>query len=148
MDSKELKEIFDLLAKENGFVKAYGAWFKESDDGTVVLELQKSSYSNSYYLNIKGYIKGVFGRSYSKSKELAKSAAGHISKQVNDNSALDLEIHNDKAHTSLEIQKLFQSLINPLADVALSRKKTKEMASTGKLFLLPVIKEQLELLET
>jgi hypothetical protein len=53
MNSKEFKNVFGELAKINGFLKAFGGWFKESTECIAILELQKSSFGDNYYLNIK-----------------------------------------------------------------------------------------------
>ena len=64
MDSKEFKKVFCAMAKQYGFKTAYGCCYKESAECLFVLELQRSYYSKLYYLNMKTYIQGAFGREY------------------------------------------------------------------------------------
>ncbi|ALC88898.1 hypothetical protein AM500_03095 [Bacillus sp. FJAT-18017] len=55
MDTTEFKEIVDKIVVSNGLVKRRKFYYLESEDLTVVLGLQKSSYSSSYYFNL-GYV--------------------------------------------------------------------------------------------
>ena len=48
MDAKEFKTVFGAIATRYGFKFLYGGWHKESEDCIVILELQRSYYSNSY----------------------------------------------------------------------------------------------------
>ena len=52
MNSKEYKNIFNKIARENGFVKAFGGWFQESRECILVLDLQKSNFGDYYEMNI------------------------------------------------------------------------------------------------
>lgn len=68
VNSKEFKSLFGSIAKENGFLQAFGGWYKESSECIAILELQKSKYGDYYMLNIKIFIQGAFDRSYSPTK--------------------------------------------------------------------------------
>jgi hypothetical protein len=78
MDSKEFKKVFDDKAKINGFSKAFGGWYKETGECIAILELQKSTFADCFYLNIKIFIQGAFERTYKPNKDLIKSSMGHI----------------------------------------------------------------------
>src|SRR5256885_6384060 len=78
MNSKEFIKVFDEVAKANGFEKSFGGWFLESPESIVVLDLQRSDYSDCYMLNIKIYVQGIFDNSYTKNKNLVKKDIGHI----------------------------------------------------------------------
>lgn len=78
MDSKEFKKLFGEVAKSNGFERAFGGWFKDSVESIVVLDLQKSNFGDYYEMNIKIYVQGIFGNSYSKNKDLVKKDTGDI----------------------------------------------------------------------
>ena len=83
MQNKEFKKIFDLVAQNNGFEKAFGGWFRESNECIVSLDLQKSNFSNLYYLNIKIFVNGMFGHCYSKSKALIKDTGNIFRREPN-----------------------------------------------------------------
>jgi hypothetical protein len=69
MDNKEFKSVFNKIACKHNFEKIFGGWFMESRECILMLELQKSNFCNLYYLNIRLYIQGCFGKQYVKSKE-------------------------------------------------------------------------------
>lgn len=78
MDNKKFKQLFNDVARLYDFEQAYGAWFLESPECIVVLELQKSYFGNYYELNIKSFVQGAFGNHYVKSKDLAKGDMGRL----------------------------------------------------------------------
>ena len=78
MDNKDFKKEFCTTAKKYGFRTAFGCCYKESSECLFVLELQKSNYSNLYYLNLKTYIQGVFGIRYTIHKDYLKKDMGDI----------------------------------------------------------------------
>jgi hypothetical protein len=44
--------MFDELAKRAGFTKRSGSWYRRQADTISVLNLQKSQYGPSYYVNL------------------------------------------------------------------------------------------------
>lgn len=145
MNSKEFKKLFGEVAKLNGFKSTFGGWFKDSAESVIVLELQKSSFSNSNYLNIKVFIQGAFERTYSPSKDLIKSSMGHITNQLRDKEILDLDEPMDDEKRKVDLVRLFSDLIVPFTDKALSKSGIKELADKGEITLLPAVKEELAL---
>lgn len=143
MDSKEFKKIFGEVAKSNGFKSAFGGWFKESSESIVVLELQKSSFSNSNYLNIKVFIQGAFKRIYIPNKELIKSSMGHITNQIRDKEILEFDTSIGEEKRNEDLAKLFSEFIVPFTDKALSKSGIRELADKGEITLLPAVKEEL-----
>src|SRR5690554_4759127 len=143
MDSREFKNIFDEIAKTNGFSKAFGGWYKESSECIAVLELQKSSFGNNYYLNIKIFIQGAFDRIYMPTKDLIKSSIGHITNQIRDKDILDFDKPMSDTMRKQELENLFMEYIKPFTDKALSKKGVKELEAQEKIFLLPAVKAEL-----
>jgi hypothetical protein len=47
------------VAKAAGFTRKGGSWYRRNDDLVEVLNLQKSNYSNKYYLNYAIWVSGV-----------------------------------------------------------------------------------------
>ena len=144
MNSKEFKSVFDSVAKINGFVKAFGGWYKESPECLAILELQKSSFSDSYYLNIKFFIQGAFEKTYTPTKDLIKSSMGHVTNQIRDKAILDFDEPMDDEKRKAQLEKLFREFIVPFTDKALSKSGIRELAEKGEVFLLPAVKQQLE----
>lgn len=54
-----LIKIFNEEISKFGFIKKNSCWIREVDNIIHVLELQKSSYSSIYYLNVSVYFKEI-----------------------------------------------------------------------------------------
>ncbi|WPU92463.1 DUF4304 domain-containing protein [Mucilaginibacter sabulilitoris] len=145
MNSKEFKIAFDNIANEYSFEKAFHGWFKESRDCIAVLDLQKSNFGVYYELNIKIFIQGMFGNSYSKNKDLVKKEIGDIFlRQPNDfRDVLDLEVPMEDKLRKEKLGQLFNEFIMPLVEKALTIHGIKELANKGQIFLLPAVKQRL-----
>lgn len=143
MDSKEFKKVFGEVAKSNGFESAFGGWFKDSAESIVVLELQKSSFANSSYLNVKVFIQGAFDRTYTPNKDLIKSSMGHITNQIRDKEILNFDEPMDDEKRKEKLEQLFGEFIVPFADKALSKSGIRELAEKRVITLLPAVKEEL-----
>lgn len=145
MDSKNFKKLYAESAKPSGFENAYGGWFKESIECIIVLDLQKSNYGNYLEMNIKVYVQGMFGNTYSRCKNLVKKDTGDIFKrqppEFNDVLAFDSPV--DDQNRKERLAKLFSEFIVPFTNKALSRQGLKEFANDGLVFLLPTVKAEL-----
>lgn len=143
MNNKEFKNIFDEVAKTHDFKKAFSGWYKESQECIAILELQKSSYKDSYYLNIKIFIQGVFERVYLPNKDLIKSPIGHITDQIRDKEILDFTNSMNDDERKEHLIDLFEKYIVPFTNKTLSKSSIKELEKNGQIILLPAIKQQL-----
>lgn len=143
MDSKDFKKLFGEAARLNGYKSAFGGWFKDSIESIVVLELQKSSFSNSNYLNIKVFIQGAFKKVYTPNKDLIKSSTGHIINQIRDKEFLNLNNIMDDEKRKADLDKFFGDFIVPFTNKTLTKAGIKELAEQRKIFLLPAVKEEL-----
>jgi hypothetical protein len=145
MDSKEFKKIFGEVAKSNGFESAFGGWFKDSAESIVVLDLQKSNFGDYYEMNIKIFIQGMFGNSYSRSKNLVKRDIGNIFRRQPPEykSVFDFDEPMDDEKRKADLAKLFRDFIVPFTDKALSKSGIRELADKGEITLLPAVKEEL-----
>lgn len=142
MDNKEFKKMFGEVAKNNGFERAFEGWFMQSDEVIHILELQKSNFSNSYYLNIKIYIQGALGNNYIISKELVKKDTGDIFLRPPDTYSrlFDLEFPLENEDRKNKLQDLFNQYIVPFIRNTKTKNKIKETYETGTFFILPAIK--------
>ncbi|TJZ53569.1 DUF4304 domain-containing protein [Sphingobacterium olei] len=145
MESKGFKKIFSEVAKSNGFESAFGGWFKDSAESIVVLDLQKSNFGDYYEMNIKIYIQGMFGNSYSRTKDLVKKDIGDVfTRQPSEyKSVFDFDEPMNSEKRKTELAKLFSKFIVPFAGKALSKSGIRELAEKGEIFLLPAVKEEL-----
>lgn len=145
MESKELKKRFGEIAKENDYNTAFGIWYKESSECLFILSLQKSNYSNLFYLNLKIFIQGAFETTYKIDKEL-KNDTGDIfrrsPKEYDQYFDFEVELSDDDRINGLK--KLFADFINPFSEKALERNGILQLEETSEIALLPAVKEELE----
>jgi Domain of unknown function (DUF4304) len=59
VDRDIVQQAFDWLGQEHGFVRRSGDLFKESDQVIAVLDLQRSDYARSYYINVGFVLRGL-----------------------------------------------------------------------------------------
>jgi hypothetical protein len=145
MNSNEYKILFGSVAKRNGFEKAFGGWFKKSQECIAVLDLQKSNYGDYYKLNIKIYIQGLFGKKYIKNKELVKKDVGDIllGEPKEYKSVLDFDEFMEETIRQNKTEELFKTYIVPLTSEAMTIKGIKELTKRGEFLLLPAVKKEL-----
>jgi hypothetical protein len=145
MDSKEFKNIFNEISVKYGFEKAFGGWFKESPECIIALDLQKSKYSDYYQLIIKIFIHGLFGKTYSKSKDLVKKDVGNIftgePKEYKD--IFDFDNYMDENKRKEKLIILFEKFLVPITNSALTKDGIKKLYDKEELFLLPAVKKEL-----
>lgn len=144
MSTEKLKSVFAEIAKKNGFDEISSAWFKESGEAIVVLDLQKSNFGNSYYLNIKIYIQGMFGNTYSKTNELI-SNTGDIFRREPKNFEDVFDLNNSIEDTvrATKLESLFKEFLVPLVNKALSKDGLRDLFDGKEIHILPAVKEQL-----
>ncbi len=145
INGKEFKKIFGELAKCNMFENAFGGWFKSSDESIIVLDLQKSKLGDYYDINIKIYIQGMFGNTYSKSKDLIKKDIGNIFRRQPSEykSIFDFnEPMNDNERID-GLKKFFAEFIVPFTEKALSKVGIMELANKDEINLLSSVKAEL-----
>jgi len=145
MDSKAFKKVFSNEAKSHGFESAFGGWFKTGEECIVVLDLQKSNFGDYYQLMIKVYIQGMFGNTYSISKDLVKKESGDVfrGEPPNYEGVFNFDEPMDDEMRKERLAKLFSEFIVPFTDKVLSRQGLKELAAKEEVFLLPAVKVQL-----
>lgn len=148
--TEDFKQMFDEVASFSGFEWAFGGWVKESSECIIVLDLQRSKFNHLYYVNIKIYVQGMFGKTYSKTKDLVKKDVGDIFRRQPTayNSTLDFNESVDKIKRKEMLGKMFSEFIVPFADKALFRSGIKELAESGEIFLLPAVKAELVIKES
>ena len=145
METKDFKALFSAVAAQNGFLSAFGGWFAESPECIIALDLQKSNYGNYFELNFKVYVQGMFGNTYTKSKDLLKKGTGDVftrpSNQFRD--ALNLDGPTDQLERERKLAALFTEFVVPIATQARTRSGLRALGVSGKVFLLPAVESEL-----
>lgn len=116
MDSLIFKKILDNFLIQKGFQKKSGQYYLFSQDIILVISLQKSSYSNSYYINLGYSFKSILENQYLKQVEShIKIRFGNIkSKSVSFLFELD-NLSNPLNMASLEVRNYLLTLDPSLA---------------------------------
>tara|TARA_R110002153_G_C12984267_1_gene463019 strand:+ start:57 stop:506 length:450 start_codon:yes stop_codon:yes gene_type:complete len=116
MTNNEFKKVIDHLLKPLGFKKSGNKWTMETEELEKIVEIQKSNFSNSYYLN--------YGYNF---KDLDyKEVSMHIGNRLG---SLNQKENN------LFIQTLdLESLLNPI-------ERIKNLEHFIKVLLIPEIRK-------
>ena len=146
MDSKEFRKRFGEMAKSYGFKSAFGGCYKESSECIFVLLLQKSYYGNLYYLNVKTYIQGVFGKKYIPDKGTMKKYMGNIfNRQPSEyNFLFDLEFAMSDEDRIQTLKKFFDDFVVPYEAKALSVSGIRELAQEKRILLISNVKDEMD----
>lgn len=139
MDRKTFKEIINKLACRYGFESKFASWFKVSDECIIGLTLQKSNYSDSYYLNIKIFMQGIRGLTYSVDRNLIMKEPGNIFRRqpTEYDTTFDLDSSLSDEQRIHNLEYLFSEFIKPFSEKGLSIKGIKELWKEGQICLLP-----------
>ena len=145
MDNKKFKQLFNDVARLYDFEQAYGAWFLESPECIVVLELQKSYFGNYYELNIKSFVQGAFGNHYVKSKDLAKKYMGNcLGRQPSEyNDIFDLEEDMEDECRKERLEYFFKNFLAPLLPKLLSLSDLSKLPEYGDIFIPSAVKNEI-----
>ena len=145
MDNKKFKQLFNDVARLYDFEQAYGAWFLESPECIVVLELQKSYFGNYYELNIKSFVQGAFGNHYVKSKDLAKKYMGNcFGRQPSEyNDIFDLEEDMEDECRKERLEYFFKNFLAPLLPKLLSLSDLSKLPEYGDIFIPSALKNEI-----
>eukprot|EP01012_Entosiphon_sulcatum_P033915 TRINITY_DN42946_c0_g1_i1.p1 TRINITY_DN42946_c0_g1~~TRINITY_DN42946_c0_g1_i1.p1 ORF type:complete len:161 (+),score=18.46 TRINITY_DN42946_c0_g1_i1:430-912(+) len=146
MNNKEFKVIFGKIAKEYGFLKAYGGWYKQSDECIAILELQKSNYGDYYMLRGKIFVQGSFGSTYTLSKDLIKSSLSDLGfdETPEYRSIFNFDQQIDDTKRIEDLGNLFKCHIVPFSNKGLSKNGIMELINYDKVPVLSVVKEELK----
>jgi len=144
-DIEAFKQLFSEAAIAGGFTHIYGGWFRESPECMVVLDLQRSAFGQYFDVNIKVFVRGLFGESHARTKEMAKTLTGDVFVRPPERFRLALDL-DEPMPWNERVQRvggMFSEFINPLTSDALTRSGLVSLAARGLVHLLPAVREQL-----
>lgn len=145
MENKEFKRIFGKVAKNNGFLYKFNFWYKESSECIFTIDLQKSYYANIFYVNLKIFVKGTFGKIYLIDKELKKNTGNFFRRTPKEyDDFMNLHNHFSEEVTEKGLEDLFSKFIISFSDKSLTINGIYEMVEAKEISLLPAVKLELE----
>jgi hypothetical protein len=110
---------FDEFGKSLGASKKSGSWYRRGTDTIFVLNLQKSQYGASYYLNLGLWFLAVSDIAAPKSASChVVNRLGRLAPESND--LLDLTVQLDEVTRSAKITEVFKSIVEPISDASLT----------------------------
>lgn len=110
MEGKELTKHLDAFLKTRGFKKKGKHWYFNSIDLIKVINLQKSSFGDVYYLNY-GYIIPELSSEYPDPHVFHQLSSINEQENMKIKSLLNLENKMDDTDRILEIVNLIESII-------------------------------------
>lgn len=147
MTPQEFKSLFAEVAKRHHLESAHGRFVKESPDCILVIELQKSKYGKYFDVNLKVFVRGLFGRSPARTKEMLEKLPGDVFLRTPQlyQPAMNLETPINVEERRLLLERLFRDFIESITQDALTRKGLISLADRGVLHILPVVRRELDL---
>src|SRR3977135_1768112 len=114
-ERNEVQAEFDAFGKAAGMTKHSGNWYRTSGDVVTVMNLQKSLYSLSYYVNVGWWLRALGDAKFPKENQLHVRI--RLDALVRDRAdevkaLLDLERHLESRAERL--QALLQSELLPI----------------------------------
>ena len=94
MDATEFRNAFGRLAQQNGFLSRHGAWWQQTPESILALELQRSSYGRQYLLNVKVWLQGLGSQVYTPSRNTLREV-GHIFRREPTKFSTSLDLDNE-----------------------------------------------------
>lgn len=118
MEKKEFKRTFNDCLLSNGFYKKGKYYYKESLEVICSLGLQKSYYSNSYYINL-----GIIIKEVNNKQELFSDVDGDIRYRFYSNFSdknddlFDLDIISDSGTIISILKSNIDEIVNPSLNI-------------------------------
>jgi hypothetical protein len=135
IDKKKLKKQFSDKLKTANFKLKSNAWYKENKENIIVVELQKSNYSESYFLNIAVWLKALGEDQFPKERYChirmrADSYFTDSGAEIDD--TLDFSETELDAEKSASIDRLLLEKVLPLSDKLSSIEGLKVLYRNGE----------------
>lgn len=147
MNVGSFKKYFSEIAVRHDWLVSKRGWItqrRDSDECTVAIDLQKSSYGKQFYVNIHVYIhedlRGNFdqGLSFDSSVLTAYRRAPNVFSEI-----LDLTSNLNDDQRCEGIERLFLFLAE-FVSKSRTRKGLIELEGTGMIFLAPGVRAEVE----
>lgn len=147
MGVNRFRNIFGSMAVKNGWLAVKGGWvhgIKETDECIVSIDLQKSSYGKQFYVNIKIYVQGAFGRRFDGDLNLQNSIPTAFRRLPGDfDDIFDLtSVLNDNERLA-RMSSVFRFL-EDFAREATSLRGLLKLAENGKILLIVGVPEEIQ----
>lgn len=117
MESKTFKTIINDLLLSKGLSKKGGYYYYFIDGGTIIVGLQKSNFSNAYYINI-GYVINELNPAIEKPRDVDGDIRARFgfNDEGKETDLFDLEklSENDKEQIKMFVEENIKKYIEPI----------------------------------
>jgi hypothetical protein len=132
MEKTDIIKLLDEIFIPHGFLRKGNNWVKYSDELTKILNLQKSRFSNSFYINYGFIIKGLELTTTTHVEKRLASKEIEIQKRITNLLSLESKIPEDQRINELKgyiIDKIVNEfqLINTEKDLLIKLKKRSHL---------------------
>jgi len=131
-----IQQTFDAFATSAGMLKHSGTWYRSTDNVIQAVNLQKSQYGPSYYINIGWWLRSLGDVKFPKDDEWhigirLESLLALRAEEVN--SLLDLDSEISDAERSQRLRDLLEADLRPAVDRTTSVDGLRALRREGKL---------------
>lgn len=130
-----VQRAFDWLGRNQGFTRRSGDLFKHSDQVVALLDLQRSDYGRSYYINVGFALNQLHGGAVDKFglcdiRLRAEALIGDADELLR---LLDLETALDEDAREIELRRVFEERLVPAVDTGLTIDGLRQLEAAGQL---------------
>jgi|SRR6266511_5276601 len=131
-----VQQAFDEFGKDGGMLKHSGTWYRTGDWVTQAINLQKSQYGPSYYINIGWWLRALGGDKFPKDHQWhigirLESLVPNQEEEVE--ALLDLDTWIAETERSQRLRDLLDSQLRPVLDRTSSVDGLRELRREGRL---------------
>jgi hypothetical protein len=131
-----IQQTFDTFGKSAEMLKQSGTWYRNTDDVIQAMNLQKSQYGPSYYVNLGWWLRSLGDAKFPKDHQWhigirLESLAGTRADEVK--ALMDLESGISEKERGRQLQELFESELRPVLDRTRSVDGLRALRREGRL---------------
>lgn len=114
-----IQQTFDNFGKSAAMVKQSGTWYRNTNDVIQAMNLQKSQYGPSYYVNVGWWLRSLGDVKFPKDHQWhigirLESLAANRAEEVK--ALMDLESGISEIERGRQLHELFESELRPVLD--------------------------------
>ncbi len=131
-----IQHAFDEFGKDAGMLKQSGTWYRTPEGVTQALNLQKSQYGPSYYVNVGWWLRGLGDVKFPKDHQwhISIRLESLVANRADEVKALlDLDTAIAEAERRQQLRDLLESELHPVLDRTSSLDGLRELRREGRL---------------
>jgi hypothetical protein len=135
-ERNSIQLAFDAFGKRAGMQKQSGTWYRSADDVTQAMNLQKSQYGPSYYINVGWWLRALGDVKFPKDNQWhigirLDSLAANRAEELK--VLLDLDSGLGETERGQRLHDLLDSELRPVLDRTLSVDGLRALRGEGRL---------------